>query len=336
MNLPFGQTRERLSRHYESTMHPAGYHGDGKTRDYFEGWYVKLISADRQHRFAVIPGLFRGSDGSSEAFVQVLDGLTGQSWYHEYDAADFHADPSNFDVRVGPNHFTDRGVVLDLPSLHGEVAFEGGIAPWPVTVASPGIMGWFAWIPTMECYHGLVSFNHVLSGQLTHEHTSMDFSGGRGYIEKDWGQAFPSGYVWMQSNHFPTAEVSLSASIAIIPWRKSAFRGFIVGLWRNGELTKFATYTGAKTRSLEIDDNEVRWSLASRSGLRLDLTADRVDGGLLHAPIRTEMHRRVEETLNSSVRVRLTDRTGNVLFDEVGECAGLEVHGDLDELTAMT
>ena len=335
MIVPFGDIRDRAANHYASTMHPAGFHGDGKEHDFFEGWYVKLISADRGHRFAVIPGIFRSSDGSAEAFVQVLNGSTGESWYHEFDPADFHADPTRFDVRVGPNHFTDRGVSLDLPSLRGEVSFDGGIAPWPVSIASPGIMGWFAWIPTMECYHGLVSFNHVLSGELVHDEAALDFGGGRGYIEKDWGQAFPSGYVWMQTNHFPTPEVSLSASIAIIPWRKSAFRGFIVGLWRNGELTKFATYTGAKTRSLEIDDDEVRWTLQSRSGLRLDLTADRVSGGLLHAPIRTEMHRRVEETLDSSVRVRLTDREGNVLFDEVGECAGLEVHGDLDDLTAM-
>lgn len=335
MIVPFGDIRDRVSNHYASTMHPAGFHGGGKERDFFEGWYVKLISADRGHRFAVIPGIFRSSDGSAEAFVQVLNGTTGESWYHTFDPADFHADPVRFDVQVGPNRFTDRGVTLDLPSLRGEVSFDGGITPWPVTVASPGIMGWFAWIPTMECYHGLVSFNHALSGRLVHGEQECNFAGGRGYIEKDWGQAFPSGYVWMQTNHFPTPDVSLSASIAIIPWRKSAFRGFIVGLWRNGELTKFATYTGAKTRSLEIDDSEVRWALQSRSGLRLDLTADRVSGGLLHAPIRTEMHRRVEETLDSSVRVRLTNRGGAVLFDEVGECAGLEVHGDLGELTAM-
>lgn len=335
MIIPFGDIKDRVATHVTNTLHPAGFHGADKERDFFEGWYVKLISADRKHRFAVIPGIFIGPDGSSEAFVQVLNGSTGQSWYHEFDPEQFHADPTSFEVRVGPNLFTPDRVVLDLPTLTGTVDFVGGIHPWPVTPTSPGIMGWFAWIPTMECYHGLVSFNHELSGQLVHDGSSMDFSGGRGYIEKDWGQAFPSGYVWMQTNHFPTPEVSLSASIAVIPWRKSAFRGFIVGLWRDGELTKFATYTGAKTRSLEIEDHEVRWAMASRSGLRLDLTADRVSGGLLHAPIRTEMHRRVEETLDSSVRVRLTDKNGAVLFDEVGECAGLEVHGDLEQLEAL-
>jgi hypothetical protein len=45
------------------------------------------------------------------------------------------------------------------------------------------------------------------------------------------------------------------------------------------------------------------------------------------------MHKRVEETLDSRVHVRLVERrTGAVRFEGVGECGGLEVHGDLDRL----
>ena len=66
----------------------------------------------------------------------------------------------------------------------------------------------------------------------------------------------------------------------------------------------------------------------------LELTADRPRGGLLHAPVRTEMHRRVEETLDATIRVRLLDPSGQVLLDDVGRCGGLEVHGDLDRLLA--
>ncbi|MCK7537696.1 MAG: tocopherol cyclase family protein [Marinilabiliales bacterium] len=44
-----------------------------------------------------------------------------------------------------------------------------------------------------------------------------DFSGGRGYIEKDWGHSFPSAYVWMQSNHFQLARISPSRPL----WHES-------------------------------------------------------------------------------------------------------------------
>lgn len=333
MISPLSSLGRTTAARIRNTMHPAGFHGQAKTRDFFEGWYVKLVSADRARRIALIPGLFLGPNGEEDAFVQVLDGATGESWYHQFPRSEFAASTTDFDVRVGPNHFTATGVHVDLPGLTGNVSYTSPMQPWPVTPTSPGIMGWYAWVPTMECYHGLVSFDHHLDGRLALGSESLEFTGGRGYIEKDWGQAFPSAYVWMQSNHFSTPGTSLSASMAIIPWRRSAFRGFIVGLWHRGQLLKFANYTGARARQFEIDDNEVRWSMTSRSGLHLALTADRVSGGLLHAPIRTQMHRRVEETLDSSIRVRLTGRDGRVIFDDVGECAGLEVHGDLVELT---
>lgn len=330
-----------IARRVRSTMHPEGFHGTRGQDGFFEGWYVKLVSADRRQRLAVIPGVFRGTEGVDEAFVQVLDGSTGRSWYQRYEVAEFSARRYSLDVSVGPNHLTGAGVELDLPAagLRGSVRFTGGLQPWPVRVSAPGVMGWYSWVPFMECYHGVVSLDHGLEGVL--ERTTgggrtetVDLTGGRGYLEKDWGRAFPAGYVWLQTNHFTTPGTSLSASVALIPWLRGEFRGFIVGLLHEGRLHRFATYTGARTTLLAIDDEQVRWSMRGRDGHRLDLVADRVRGGLLHAPVRTQMHRRVEETLDATVRVRLTDPGGRVLLEDTGVCAGLEVHGDLERLLA--
>lgn len=323
-----------LARRITGTLHPEGGHEQGPGS--FEGWYVKAVSADLSVRWAVIPGIFRGLDGSAEAFVQVLDGSTGRSWYHRYDAGDFRAAPDRFDVRVGPNRFTERSIGLDLPQLRGQLDVTSPLDPWPVRLWSPGVMGWYAWMPAMECYHGVVSFGHSLAGELDVEGEIVDFAGARGYIEKDWGQAFPAGYLWAHSNTFRHSDASLMGSVALIPWRGREFRGFIVGLRTGGRLYRFATYTGARSVDLRVDDAHVTWTLRARSlgrrpPLQLDLRAARVAGGLLHAPIRTEMHKRVEETLDSSIEVRLS-RGGTVLFEDVGDAAGLEVHGDTDRL----
>jgi hypothetical protein len=40
-------------------------------------------------------------------------------------------------------------------------------------------MGWYAWVPRMECYHGVLSFSHPLQGTLTLNGKVMDFSGRR-------------------------------------------------------------------------------------------------------------------------------------------------------------
>lgn len=317
-------------------MTPAAFHGGGPGS--FEGWYIKLVSADQNVRLAVIPGLFHHSDGSGEAFVQVLDGASGRSWYQSYPMSDFAASREILDITVGPNQFTSRRIVLDVPAagLRGEVEISSRLDPWPVRPWSPGIMGWYAWVPFMECYHGVVSFGHSLAGNLEFDGRQIDLGGGRGYIEKDWGQAFPAGYLWLHSNNFADNDASLVASVALIPWRGKEFRGFIVGLRESGRLHRFATYNGARSTRLEVTDDHVRWTLTSARrwrGERTELTleAERASGGLLHAPVRTEMHRRVEETLSGTVAVRLR-RGSDLLFEDVGSSAGLEIHGEVDRL----
>lgn len=318
--------------------HPEAFHGRGVTGGYFEGWYVKLVSADRSQRWAVIPGIFRAEDGSAEAFVQVLDGRTGRSWYHRYDEREFAASSDSFDAVVGPNHFSSRGVSLDLPQLRGRIEYASPLVPWPVTASEPGIMGWYGLVPFMECFHGIVSFGHALAGTLDVEGEARSFDGGRGYIEKDWGQAFPAGYVWLASNHLDAGvgadpDASLIGSVALIPWLRGSFRGFIVGLRHAGRLHRWTTYNRSHERSLEIDDAHVRWSVVGPDGV-LELEAERVRGGLLHAPLRTAMHQRVEETLDARIRVRFTSPDGRLLLDGTGECAGLEVFGDIERLLA--
>lgn len=319
-------------------LRPEGYHEQGPGS--FEGWYVKVVSRDLAHRWAVIPGIFRGPDGDDEAFVQVLDGATGRSWYERYPACEFEAATDQLDIRVGPNRFTASAIDLDLPALRGRLRIASPLDPWPVRPWSPGVMGWYAWLPSMECYHGVCSFGHTLTGGLEADGRVMDFTGGRGYIEKDWGQAFPAGYLWAHTNSFAAHDASLMASVALIPWRGRVFRGFIVGLRESGRLHRFATYTGARSLSLEVDDSHVTWhlrgrALPGRAPQELWLRAQRTAGGLLHAPIRTEMHKRVEETLDSTIDVRLT-RGSKVLFEDTGSAAGLEVHGDVDGLLATS
>ena len=326
-----------IGKWWRDIQHPEAGHDTGRS-PFFEGWYVKLVSADRAVRLAVIPGLFRSDTGAEEAFVQVLDGATGRSWYVPYDASEYWVAPDRFTIQVGPNRFTGHGVELDVQAddldLSGWVEFTGDFTPWPVTRSAPGAMGWYAYMPFMECYHGVVSFGHPLGGHLQLDGGVCDLTGGWGYVEQDWGQAFPAGYVWMHSNHFSTPGVSLMGSVALIPWLRGQFRGLLVGLMTPQGLQRFATYNGTKTTLLAVDDEHVFLNVKRRDGWCLDLKAERTGGALLHAPIRSAMHRRVEETLDARIHVTLTDSAGRVLLDDTGEVAGLEGHGEIDQLIA--
>ncbi|MBN1259863.1 MAG: hypothetical protein JXB35_04200 [Anaerolineae bacterium] len=323
---------------FSQTLHPERYHGRNKTPPFFEGWYFKLVDTSETHRFAIIPGVSLNEGGEGpHAFVQILDGASGLTAYHQYELDDFWAAQDAFDITIGPNRFSTHHIALDIAqgplSVQGDVQFTN-VTGWPVTPTSPGIMGWYAWVPFMECYHGVLSFDHTIQGTLRIDGMPSDFSGGRGYIEKDWGKAFPSAWVWQQTNHFETPGVCLTASIAMIPWIGQTFRGFIVGLWHNGILYRFATYTGARTEQLTITDEQVRWIVTDRL-YRLEMLSQRSEGGELRGPSIADMRRRVPETLNALVQVRLTTRhEGKILFEGTGRNAGLEVAGELEKLLA--
>jgi hypothetical protein len=326
---------------------PELYHGGGKRPPFFEGWYFKLVDASEHHRYAVIPGVFIGGEASaSHAFVQTLDGVTGKTAYHRYPLGAFQTARGEFDIRLGPNRFRADLIELDIDGpeglMRGRLRFSSG-TPWPVTLTSPGIMGPYAFVPFMECYHGVLSFDHEISGRLSTNDGTFDFAGGRGYIEKDWGRAFPKAWTWAQSNHFDQPGLCLTASVAIIPWLRGSFPGFIAGLWGGSELWRFATYTNAALERLDLEDTHVTLHLAGRAGVtktphRLEIVAWRAEGGLLHAPERVAMLQRVSESLTARLNVRLLALTGGqerVIFEGTGRHAGLEIVGPIDEIQRL-
>lgn len=308
-----------------SILHPEVYHGHFQRPPFFEGWYYRIISKDETDRFAIIPGVILGKNGHS--FIQILDGVNARTSYHTFPLSEFWSARRKFDIRIGINLFSLDGFSLQMDDPEGKVSGVISIKetnPWPVSISSPGIMGWYAWVPAMQCYHGVLSFDHSLTGWMNINGHQVDFTGGRGYIEKDWGSAFPEGYVWLQTNQFDETGVCLTGSVAAIPWLRTAFPGFIAGLWRNGTLYRFATYTGAKLERIEITDDKVEWVMRDEDHC-LEIQARRAEAGLLKGPTTLDMGKRINETMNATIEVRLSKNNGERIFEGTGRHAGLEV-----------
>lgn len=314
--------------------HPAHFQGRGKQRRYFEGWYYKVVDRSEAAAFAIIPGISLGRDPStSHAFVMVLDAREHRLLSARYPPGDFTARARPFGLEIGPNRFGLDGLSLDYKDggarLRAELRFSGTV-PWPVKLLSPGVMGWYAFVPGMECYHGVLSFDHAVEGFVDVGGERVEMGGGRGYIEKDWGRSMPSAWIWMQTNHFDEAGVSLTGSIARIPWFGRAFTGHIFGLYLRGRLYRFTTYTGARIDRVEMAGDQVQIALEDRA-YRLTIGADRTGGVELPAPRLGEMTARAAESLRSRIDVGLYRKArggDEVVFSGTGRNAGLEIVGD--------
>ena len=301
-------------------------------KQYFEGWYYKIFDRDGRHGLAIIPGLSLVADqDNSHAFIQIFKADRCETAYHSFPLSEFNLATDKFNLQLGRNQFTLAGLTLDLAdkgeTVSGELKFSGAV-PWPVKLFSPGAMGWYAFLPFLECYHGILSFDHGIEGSLTVNGQTIDYTGGRGYLEKDWGRSMPSDWFWLQSNHFGAEGVSLSVSIARIPWFKLSFIGFIIGFYHQGTLYRFTTYTGAKIRQLLVQGESARLKIEDKQYC-LEIEAKSHDGVLLAAPVAGEMKGRVKESLSAEVWVRLSRKDGQVVFQGLGKNAGMESVGIL-------
>jgi len=124
-----------------ATWHPDCYHGWGKTRRYFEGWYFKIVNQDESEAYAVIPGISMGPDGASYSFIQVMDGKRCKAHFFRFLASDFQPSADKFEIRIGNNYFSASEMRLDLPGFKGTIQIENTNL-WPKMLGAPGIMGW--------------------------------------------------------------------------------------------------------------------------------------------------------------------------------------------------
>lgn len=307
---------------------PAYFKGTKKHRRYFEGWYYKCISADRKHAIALIPGMAAAPDGSKHAFIQAINAVNGKTWYFEFPYDEFSSSLNHLEINIGRNHFDDTSLKVDTGDgmLNGELTFTK-IKAYPVSNFKPGIMGPFAFIPFMECYHAIVHLSHVLHGSITLDDEIMDFEGGAGYIEKDYGRSFPSNYLWLQASHFDGVDASFVFSRARIPFLGSEFPGYFAYFTDFKNITvRFATYNRSKLDKWEVDleNRKCHGELVNRS-YRLVFTAEMSGGGRLRAPVEGLMDREIIESITAIVNIRLTDKYGNILYSGTSSEAGMEI-----------
>lgn len=300
---------------------PAAFQGVGRRPPYFEGWYFRLQSKEGR-TVALIPGLsLSGRDPHS--FVQVLDAVHG-SFVKKYPVSAFEASDELLDVTVDASRFGRGFVCPEIPGpegISGCVEFSGPV-PFPRTRLLPGIEGPFAWLPVNECRHDVVLMRCALHGSLRLAGECINFDGGIGYVEKDWGCAFPLGYLWEQSTGLGEGTSFLLAA-ARVPMVGAAFTGVIGYLWDGTRLRRFSTYTGVRLVSVRQRDGALETELRG-PGFYLHTRAEAGSGHPLEAPRPDGMSRVIKESVAVNLSVRLEDGRGRLLFGGTDPFAAAE------------
>lgn len=310
-------------------FNPDIFQGKYKKDKYFEGWYYKLVDKDSKNVLAFIPGIAI-TKTKSQSFIQFIDAKTGFSEFISYPYDAFKFSERTLDIHIENSQFDKFGVSLNIKTdklnVYGNINFKN-IISFPTSTLSPGIMGPFAFVPFMECHHGIVNIHSHIIGSLNYNGNNIDFTDGYGYLEKDWGRSFPKSWIWFQSNHFKTNNTCIMFSIAAIPWLYKEFNGLIAFFVHEGKFYRFATYTGAKIQKLKADETKVEVIITDKKYI-IQLDVKNSISGILKAPNRGLMDVNIKESITAEVKVMLCEKNGKIIYEGVGTNTGLELTGN--------
>jgi len=151
---------------FTKIFHKEIFQGNLRKKHYFEGWYFKNVSADKNHIYSFIAGVSL-EENDKHCFVQVINGSNGQTSYSRYPIEAFYASSDTFFVKIGENTFSREAISLNLhndeTTITGKILYRDAVI-YPQRFFHPNIMGPFSFIPNMECNHAIVIINATIEG----------------------------------------------------------------------------------------------------------------------------------------------------------------------------
>ncbi|MFA6856534.1 MAG: tocopherol cyclase family protein [Treponema sp.] len=312
-------------------LNPMPFQGNLHKRKYFEGWYLKHVSKDKSCVLSFIPGISLTPEDRC-CFIQVIDGISGKTWYIKYPLETFQWNSSVFSVSAGTSTFSLNECSINIDESDLKIAGNLNYSEmqfYPRTPGHPGIMGWFSFIPGLECRHDVLSMNHTVSGTLQMNGKLLDFTEGSGYIEKDWGWNFPSSYIWMQCSNFDESGTSFMMAVArvpIVPFAGKGILGFLGFLQTRGKIRTFGTWNRWAVKNCLFPGNGEGTVMLTDGHEQIDCCVKSSSAGMLKAPAKGAMSQIVKESINASVSIRVTGKDRTV-FSLEGYPGGFEQRG---------
>lgn len=358
-------------------FHPDRYHGNNVTNGiYFEGWYYKLVVENANSTMVVIPGVHMNND-NRHAFIMIA--YDNVSHYYRFPYETFSSSIDEFIVKIDneKNIFSYEKMILDLQPKDGDDATESfrmnltlssHVSIPDLSWIAPGTMGPYSWIPTMQCYHHVLSMKYDIHGSIEINQEKSTTISGLGYLEKDWGNEFPSIWIWGQANQWEnlpsTSSASLFFSLALIPWYFNIeFAGFLLIFEYNQEFYRFNTYLQSIVSDLSVDNKTNQLSFNVYDVLfqyKLHIStylnpSENIHGAMLYGPNNGRMEKYVKEILAKNIYfdVRLSKLIQNtssskddnsdlfiqhgyseqIIFQDRARNVALEITGDINWLT---
>lgn len=341
-----------------STPHQ-GYHWDGRTGRFFEGWYFRLTLPNCGQTFAFMYSIDDPAGGTPLAggSAQILgpdeqylcrtlpnphqfwawpDALGLGHWrYSSLPQPAQYLAAQEFDTHV------QEGYQVTATWHQGRLRDPrtGAIATWQYTTqpcygwgnphaAQLATAGWLSYWPIFEPGWQILMAHGRSSGWIEWQGQRYTFEQAPAYAEKNWGSAFPTKWFWIQANAFaehPDLTVTAAGGRRqVLTWMESVG---LVGIHYQGQFYSWQSW-----------DSQVAWQVepwgdwriqAQNQAYHVELhgTTDR-PGAYVRVPTREGLVFNCRDTTQGRLTLTLRDcRRKVILLQATTDLAGLEIGG---------
>lgn len=280
------------------------YVGINKIKNYFEGWYFRIV--DNNNCFSFIFGItFNEEDPHS--FIQVIDQFHEKAYYFKFETSDFKYE--NNMIKIKDNIFSPSKLKLLISPFDIDINIKPSLN-LQKHLGFTSIMSYFKYLPIPLC-HEIVFMKAAVDGVVKIDNDVLKING-TGYMEKDLGTKFPKRWLWIQTNHFMNNEISLVISKADL---RASITGFFCVINIKGREYRFATYNGAKIKHDMVNQ---KLKIEIKKGFYvLKISVDLKPGHLIIAPIKkAKMAKKIEESLISTLDLSLYQNNKLIINDQ--------------------
>jgi len=232
---PWGMTCSAPSKGHD----PNGIHNLGQS-PHFEGWYYRITHPERNESWVLIAAYWMDKGQRGRAFVELIHSPSGTSYTQvipHFDIDEVQNHEGEFAIKVDQVFLSADRIKGVLKAENGQDVYLDldidGCARWgaPDDERNRWTMGWATeapFVPLRWHVHHLKAF---VTGTIDTGANEWRVDGYPMHQEKNWGRAFPTSWVWFQSNQFSDRpDVALvAAGGPIFPSRWSP-DGYMIGL----------------------------------------------------------------------------------------------------------
>lgn len=250
----------------------------------FEGWYYRATDPSSGESWVIITAYWLDSAGVGRSFIELIQGSTGHTYKRVFEGVDvkaYQASPGEFALRIGEVYFSAE-------SIYGGFVDEGGAeinfaleldacAYWgaPKDERNRWTMGWATEVFGPPLKWHVHHLKGEVSGQISvipagRSPLVVELSGAPLHQEKNWGNAFPKRWVWLQSNVFEDRpDVAFAAAGGPVFGFDLSPSGYMMGLRIQDRFYNWRTQDGHNFKDVRFETDRESglavWTLRAES-----------------------------------------------------------------------